>query len=174
MKFLSQGGAWQVPSQSEPGTVWTVQFTSPCQEPTCLRCRECRVCKHMAHCTCPISERGHLCKHIHAVVFHFSSEVEPLIAGAHPAERKHQELQLLNELSVNPVASTRHRLAAIAAVMDEDQLQQALETCIGLCASPKTPHRTPTHRPPPRNERITPQRVKPPAKKRRRLELVEE
>lgn len=64
---------WNVKSQTNPDpTPYNVTLVQPCAIKSCLRCRHCQVCHHMARCTCQHYIRGHACKHIHAIGHFFA------------------------------------------------------------------------------------------------------
>lgn len=66
---ITQSGddQWIVGSASMNCT-YTVTWTGPCRFIGCLRCRQCRICRHTMMCSCPDRSGGHICKHLHALV----------------------------------------------------------------------------------------------------------
>lgn len=63
----SGNNTWFVGSATTNRT-YTVTWTGPCKFIGCLRCRQCRICRHVMMCSCPDRSGGHICKHLHAVV----------------------------------------------------------------------------------------------------------
>nr|XP_037276048.1 uncharacterized protein LOC119168836 [Rhipicephalus microplus] len=59
---------WCICSQAGHGLEYIVTQWAPCRERCRKACPDCRVCIHMASCTCPDHmSRNTICKHIHAV-----------------------------------------------------------------------------------------------------------